>query len=341
MALATPMLGIARLQTTVVPRWLHWCAVFTVAAAFPLLFLGAEVTTHQVGMVDQVGMRTPWHLFEVAREKIEEGNWGFLIEHSHRTFGWLVGAGAIVVAVGLYLSQKKSRLRWLGVAALFAVTLQGLLGKYRVDAFRLVGPGFANELALIHGCFAQLVFALLVSVAFLTSPTWLDTDRAAHFSEKGAADLPRVTSLTAVLVYGQVVLGAIVRHTGVLWGPRIHLLLAFVLVAVVAYSWMTYRRAGLQGSILAWPFAILVLLMGLQLLLGVEAWMSKFATPQWTQLKPLIANKTFMDLPRSLHSLTGALLFATSVVVALGAWQIAAPARANALSPPSRQEGAA
>src|SRR5258708_25915180 len=101
MALATPMLGIARVQKAVVPRWLHWCAVFTVAAAFPLLFLGAEVTTHQIGMVDQVGMRTPWHLFEVAGAKIAEGNSGFLIEHSHPTFAWLFGARLPVVPVRL------------------------------------------------------------------------------------------------------------------------------------------------------------------------------------------------------------------------------------------------
>src|SRR5262249_8363879 len=35
------------------PRWVHAVAVLTVLAAFPLLFLGAEVTTKGAGMADQ------------------------------------------------------------------------------------------------------------------------------------------------------------------------------------------------------------------------------------------------------------------------------------------------
>src|SRR5262249_35026987 len=150
-----------------VPRWLHWWAVFTVLAALPLLLLGAEVTTRKVGMVDSVGMRSPLHLFEVAREKYAEeglgyftsmGNWGFLIEHSHRTFGWLVGFCAIVLALGLGFGQRKPLLRCMGLAALLGVSVQGFLGKYRVDLN-------AQGLAFIHGCFAQLVFAVLVATA--------------------------------------------------------------------------------------------------------------------------------------------------------------------------------
>ena len=40
-----------------VPRWLHAWAVLTVCAALPLVLLGAEVTTKQIGMVDPQGFR--------------------------------------------------------------------------------------------------------------------------------------------------------------------------------------------------------------------------------------------------------------------------------------------
>src|SRR5438552_4666260 len=119
MALATSMTDFTAKEA--LPRWLHWWAILTVAAAFPLLLLGAEETTHKVGMVDSVGLRTPWHLFEVAGEKLEEGNWGFLIEHSHRTFGWLVGICSIVFALGLGFGQRNTLLRWLGAACLAGV----------------------------------------------------------------------------------------------------------------------------------------------------------------------------------------------------------------------------
>src|SRR5712691_7039217 len=101
------------------PRWLHAVAVATAVAALPLLFLGAEVTTKQAGLVDQQGLRQPWHLFTEVSKGIDEhgmryfaegANWGLLIEHSHRTFGWLVGMGAITLAVGLGFGQKHRRL---------------------------------------------------------------------------------------------------------------------------------------------------------------------------------------------------------------------------------------
>src|SRR5206468_303447 len=92
-------------------------------------------------------------------------NRGLLIEHSHRTVGWLVGMCAIVLALGLGFAQNQRRLRWMGLAALLAVSAQGVLGILRVKYHALAGP----EIALIHGCTAQLVFALLVSVAYLTA----------------------------------------------------------------------------------------------------------------------------------------------------------------------------
>src|SRR5215813_4664924 len=96
---------------TPVPRWLHRWAVLTACAALPLVLLGAEVTTRQVGMVDSQSVRTPWHLFTVS---MEEHGLGYLIEHSHRFAGWFVGACAIILALGM-LRIRHSRLRWAGV----------------------------------------------------------------------------------------------------------------------------------------------------------------------------------------------------------------------------------
>jgi hypothetical protein len=60
---------------------------------------------------------------------------------------------------------------------------------------------------------------------------------------------------------------------------------------------------------------VLLVLVGLQLFLGVEAWLSKFATGSLLiQLKPLT---DYPDLTRSLHLLVGSLLFVCSVVIAL------------------------
>jgi heme A synthase len=291
------------------PRWLHAVAIATAVAALPLLFLGAEVTTKQVGLVDTEGVRQPWHLFTVLGEKVQERQWGFLIEHSHRTFGWLVGMCAITLAIGLGLSETRRWLRRLGWIALIAVTCQGILGILRVNLHALAG----REFAMIHGCTAQLVFALLVGIAYLTSPS--STDRIA--SEHATDRLKQLSLLTAGLVYLQIVLGALVRHTDSVAGPRLHLLLAFGVVISATSLGACYWMSDKRDSRLARPIIILFVSIGLQLVLGVEAWLSKFiANAQWVQLKPLTA---YPDLARSLHLLVGSLLFATSVVVSLRA----------------------
>src|SRR4029077_14662052 len=95
------------LRTTDAPRWLHSWAVLTVCATLPLLLLGAEVTTKQVGMVDPQGFRTPWHMLTVP---LKEMGLGFVIEHSHRLAGFVVGTCIIVLAGGLWFGQSQRRL---------------------------------------------------------------------------------------------------------------------------------------------------------------------------------------------------------------------------------------
>jgi len=302
------------------PRWLHVVAVATAVAALPLLFLGAEVTTKQVGLVDQQGLRQPWHLFTEVSKGIDEhgmryftdvANWGLLIEHSHRTFGWLVGMGAITLALGLGLAEKRRWFRWIGVVALVAVVCQGVLGILRVNLHALAG----REFAMIHGCTAQLVFALLVSVAYLTSSGWKNVVGGELARASGDSRLRRLALLTAGLVYLQIVFGAIVRHTDAVIGPRVHLLLAFGVVASAAILGASYWMNRARDVRLALHLRILFGLVALQLVLGVEAWLSKFVTDgRWVQLKPLTA---YPDLARSLHLLIGSFLFATTVVITL------------------------
>jgi heme A synthase len=295
------------------PRWLHAVAVLTAILALPLLFLGAEVTTKQVGMVDQEGLRQPWHLVSLLSQEgpryfADPSNWGLLIEHSHRTVGWLVGSCVIVLALGLGFGQRQRLLRWMGLGALIAVSVQGVLGILRVKYNALAGP----EIALVHGCSAQLVFAVLVSVAYLTSSAW---DRRL---DEVAADvrIKRLAILTVGLVYLEMVAGAFVRHSESVIAPRVHLLAAFGVVAAAgalgAICWSSRECA-----VRRWPLPIVLLtLVAVQLFLGVEAWLTRFTTTSNLagQLKPLTERP---DLMRSLHLLVGSLLFACSVMIAL------------------------
>jgi len=145
--------------------WPHRWAVLTVCATLALLALGSIVTTFRVGMADPVWPTSPWYLFGISWQ---EPSAGFLIEHTHRLAGYIVGCCIIVLTVLLWLQETRRWLKWLGAIALVAVILQGLFGGFRVKLNALVG----TDLAVIHGCFAQVVFCLLVSLALFTSRSW-------------------------------------------------------------------------------------------------------------------------------------------------------------------------
>ena len=122
------------------PRFWHCWAVFTVFCALPLVLLGAEVTTKQVGMVDDTPFRAPWYLFTLPLRQI---GLGYLIEHSHRLFGFIVGTCSIVLAFGLWLGTRHPLVRWLGWLALARRELPGHPGHRPRRLARPVrsGPG--------------------------------------------------------------------------------------------------------------------------------------------------------------------------------------------------------
>jgi cytochrome c oxidase assembly protein subunit 15 len=314
---------------------LHFWALLTVCAAFPLLLLGAEVTSKSVGMVDPSGFRAPWFLLQ---EVLHNGLWtlirerglGYFIEHTHRLVGFVVGSCVIVLALGLWLRESRRWVRWLGLGALAAVSAQGVLGIFRVNLNALMG----GNLALVHGCFAHLVFALLVSLALFTSRSWQAVPGTA--SPRETARLRHGSLLTAALVYVQMVLGAVVRHNkDLVLGPRIHLLAAFAVVAAVA--WLVREVLDNPQRSRQEVASVLVLagLVVLQLALGVEAWWSRFgARPRtdWDQMPELV---------RSGHYVVGALVFAAAVVVALQANRRPAWAARPAVAGAGRLEGVA
>ena len=145
--------------------WLSRWALVTVGLTCLALLSGAIVTTFRVGMADRIWPTYPWHLLLISWE---EPRAGFLIEHAHRAFDYLLGLAVIILALGLWKLEDRRWVRWLGVAAVGGVIVQGLVGGFRVVLNELLG----RDLALVHGCFAQLVFGLLVSLALFSSPGW-------------------------------------------------------------------------------------------------------------------------------------------------------------------------
>jgi heme A synthase len=293
-----------RLLTSDPPRWLHGLAVLTVLLTLPLLFLGAGVTSHGVGMVDPKGFRPPW---EIVNGLLQHSGLDWRLEYGHRTFGFLVGLCGIGLAVGCWFFDARGWMGWIGLLALAMICLQGALGAFRVDHHAQHGRTFA----LIHGIFAQLVVAVLVSAALFTSRAWTTTP-----SEPASPALQRCAMFTLLVVLGQLVLGGIVRHQpDSLLGPRGHLLGAFVVSGAVVCVLILIRTSDLRER-LHWARLALMALLSLQLLLGVESWLAKFYVPQ-ADLPQIAPVPMHAEWVRTVHYLVGTLLFSTTVVVAL------------------------
>ncbi len=128
-----------------------------------------------------------------------------------RSAGTIVPQGA-VTAVGIALTagaawfcrtrEPRRWVRWLATACLFAVCVQGLLGGLRVDLRNL-------PLAMVHGCFAQATFCLMVVTAAVTGPAW----RRPAGASVGRPLLAAAVATVAV-VFGQLIVAAVMRHSG-------------------------------------------------------------------------------------------------------------------------------
>jgi cytochrome c oxidase assembly protein subunit 15 len=265
----------------------HRLALVTVAATFVLILFGGLVTNTGAALAVPDWPSTFGHNMFLFPWSGMIG--GVFYEHSHRLIGAVVGLLTLALAAALW--RRGGRLRALGVAAVAAVVVQGVLGGLRVVLVH-------DQLAIVHGCLAQAFWALVVALAVLTR------------SGAGAAmppDAPRRLALAAVLVvYVQIVFGALLTHEGWIW---LHLGGAVTVFAVVPV--LTARARRLDDPLTARAARTLLVLLGLQLALGAGSFIARFSSV-WIPGEQL----TMLALPVA-HRLAGSLILAATVVVAV------------------------
>jgi cytochrome c oxidase assembly protein subunit 15 len=127
----------------------------------------------------------------------------------HRADGVVLG---VVGVVGLSASFLWPRcepspkwLRRMGVVALFAVVLQGVLGGLRVVLFK-------DEIGIFHATLAQHFFVLTCALALWTRPRWQATANKAPCSPLVSRGLSPLFLFATALILAQLVLGATMRH---------------------------------------------------------------------------------------------------------------------------------
>ena len=179
--------------------WLNRFAWLSAVATLLLICSGGMVTSKGVGLAVPDWPTTFGYnmfLFPVSK-------WigGIFFEHTHRLIASTVGVLTLILAVWLWFAESPRWVRMLGLLAVGVVILQGILGGLRVTMLK-------DQIGIFHACLAQAFFALMVIIALVTSHSW----REHVVAIRDGKLLRAIALLSTVLIYGQLALGATMRH---------------------------------------------------------------------------------------------------------------------------------
>jgi len=274
--------------------WPHRFAILLCCATALLLYSGGMVTSFNAGLAVPDWPLTFGALFPEGWMRMLN----VFIEHRHRLVGAGVGCLVIALAIWTQLADPRAWMRRFAWALLGAICLQGLLGGLRVTELSIT-------LAVIHACTAQLVFALTVLCALFTSPSW--TTGSSSSRPQAAGPFHLHASLASVLVFIQLVTGAVLRHTQV--GLLLHVCGAIAVVVVVGWLVIRLWNEWPTAPALTRPACALGALLITQVALGLGSWMMTL------RMDDRLVPTTSQWLIPTAHVVTGALILACCVAL--------------------------
>ena len=178
---------------------LHRFAVFLSGATLILIAAGASVTSTGSGLAVP-----DWPLSFGQFFPPMVG--GVLYEHGHRMIAGVIVTLTIILTVWMLRKEKRSWLKKLSVVALLSLFAQAVLGGITV---LLKLP---TAVSVSHAGLAQIFFCLTVTFALVTSPGWFESRH--KFARADAPPIRGLALATTIAIYTQIILGAVMRHTG-------------------------------------------------------------------------------------------------------------------------------
>ncbi len=273
---------------------IHKYALFVVAWAVILLTAGALVTS------EDAALAVPdWPLSYGSLNPPMVG--GIAFEHSHR----LIAAGLGVLILGLafllWRYDRRPSVKYLGIAAVAGVIVQGALGGLTV--LKLLH----YWLPVMHACTAEIVFAILVAIAMCTS-RWY-TESLPQYVDRGVPSIHSIVTLNALVIFLQVLMGAGFRHKYLSLKP--HVLGAPIVLAMVVWTAIVLRKRFPEVPTMARVGKLLHSIVGLQIILGIVALWARIKSADDPQPLPPVVISTVI------HTVVGAILFATSIATVM------------------------
>jgi cytochrome c oxidase assembly protein subunit 15 len=252
-------------------------------------------------------------------------------EHGHRMFAGTVALLTLGMAVWARRAEPRRWARWIAYSAAGAVLAQAILGGVTVLLF------LPPAVSIAHAGLAQLFLCLVTAFAVVTSRSFMEaSEDDVRLGGQGIETVARLATATTVVIYLQILAGAVMRHNGaglaiptfplafghlippaftfpiaVHFTHRVGALLVLLTVAATAGSVLARRRELVSPRTLALPAIGMGALVLLQITLGALVVLTRKAV-----------------VPDTVHVATGAALLATSLALTLQSRRLARSADA-------------
>src|ERR1700728_2493184 len=300
----------------------HVFAVFTACAAFVVITAGALVTSNDAGL-----SVPDWPTSFGYLVKVPHFVGGVRYEWSHRMVAGALVSLTLAIAIWTFLVERRRWMRWLAIAAFCTVICQAILGGLTVLLFQ------PPAVSTAHATVAQTFFCIAVAIALFTGRKWVEEQPRVEFDQR----LPRLFTLTLLsifVLYVQLILGGMFRHHGMSWWP--HVVNAVIVSFVLAWTAIRALSVYSQMEAIRRPAVIMLSLLIAQLCLGFNAFLTRVAwgTDAVQPELPMVAATVA-------HVAVGALLLATTVVLAIQVWRHVPVALAERVAQAQRDASAA
>lgn len=276
--------------------------MLTAGFSFLVLVAGASVTSNDAGL-----SVPDWPTSFGYLIKVPHLAGGVRFEWSHRLVAGSLVVLTLAIALWTLLVERRSWLRKLALAAFATVIAQAVLGGLTV---LFLQPPIVST---AHAAVAQTFFSIAVSIALFTSRKWVEEVPSVAVDTRRPS-LFTLTLLSIFVLYVQLVLGGMFRHHGMTWWPHV----AHALIVTVVLTWTGIRALSGHAKIetIRKPSIIMLSLLITQLCLGFAAFLTRVA---WG--RDSVQPELPMVISTVAHVAVGALLLATTVVLAVQVWR--------------------
>jgi cytochrome c oxidase assembly protein subunit 15 len=308
-------------------RGVHRLAAFLAGYVVLLITAGGLVKSLEAGLSVpdwplSYGMLNPPRWWEIETVRAE---------HGHRLIAGTVLLLTLWLMIWIVRREPRKWVRGVAVVAFVAVLAQAALGGITVLFF------LPTAISVSHAGLAQLFLCLLVVLAVVTSRRWV-SEKGAGSPATSASRIVTLVTATTIAIYVQILLGAVMRHTGAglaipdfplafggLIPPKLdfaigihfaHRMGALLVATLIFWSLGRVLRFASQERVLVIPASLLTLLVLVQGTLG-----------------GLVVLTGKAVLPNTLHVGGGALLLALSMMLTLMTRRLDWVARQQGVAP--------